>query len=66
MTVKQQLKNMLKGLPENCSIEDVQYRLYVIDKVRRGLQAADKGEIVTQEHMRKRVKRWLTKSSGHV
>ena len=61
MAVKQQLKNMLKELPEDCSIEDVQYRLYVIEKVRRGLQAADRGDIVTQEQMRKRVKRWLTK-----
>jgi len=61
MTVKQQVKNMLKELPENCSIEDVQYRLYVIEKVSRGLEAADRGEVVTQEQMRKRVKRWLTK-----
>jgi len=61
MTVKQQVKNMLKELPEDCSIEDVQYRLYVIEKIRKGLEAADKGEVVTQEQMHKRVKRWLTK-----
>ena len=34
-TLKEELANMVQGLPDDCTIEDVQYRLYVINKVRR-------------------------------
>jgi hypothetical protein len=37
---KQQAESLLNKLPENCSIEDIQYHLYVLDKVRHGLEHA--------------------------
>jgi hypothetical protein len=57
---KQDVKQVLQKLPENCSLEDVQYELYVIQKVRRGLEAADKSG-VSHEDAKKRLRRWLTK-----
>lgn len=35
---KQQVESLLHKLPENCSLEDIQYHLYVLDKVRQGLR----------------------------
>lgn len=47
-TIKDQVKSLLQQLPEDCSIEDIQYHLYVIDKVRRGLEVADTEGTITQ------------------
>jgi hypothetical protein len=35
-TAKQDVESLLKKLPDNSSVEDIQYHLYVLDKVRRG------------------------------
>lgn len=40
-TIKDKIKSILNQLPEDCSIEDIQYHLYVLEKVRQGLTIAD-------------------------
>ncbi len=40
MTAKQEVRSLLEKLPDNCSIEDIQYHLYVLEKVRSGLEDA--------------------------
>ena len=57
---KQQVESLLNKLPENCSIEDIQYHLYVLDKVRHGLEDAKDGTL-TQDDVEKRLSQWLTK-----
>ncbi|HEX7424334.1 MAG TPA: hypothetical protein VF311_10690 [Terriglobales bacterium] len=37
-TAKQQVELLLRQLPENCSLEDIQYHIYVLDKARKGLE----------------------------
>jgi len=59
MTAKQQVQHVLNELPDDCTLEEVQYRLYVIDKVNRGLEAADRGETVSHAQVKDRVKSWL-------
>ena len=34
-TAKEDVEALLNKLPDDCSLEDIQYHLYVIDKVRR-------------------------------
>lgn len=34
-TTKEEVRSLLQRLPENCTLEDVQYHLYVIEKVQR-------------------------------
>ncbi|HEX3359098.1 MAG TPA: hypothetical protein VHS31_19110 [Tepidisphaeraceae bacterium] len=57
---KQEVEQVLRKLPEDCTLEDVQYELYVIQKVRRGLEAADNAGI-SHEEAKQRLQRWLTK-----
>lgn len=61
--VKEQVIDLIKSLPDDCTIEDIQYHLYVREKVERGIKAIDEGRIVPQEEAEKKVKGWL-KSSG--
>ena len=47
-------------LPENCSLEDIQYHLYVLDKVKRGLEDARQQGTLSQEDVEKRLGKWLS------
>lgn len=61
--VKEQVIDLIKSLPDDCTIEDIQYHLCVREKVERGIRAIDEGRIPTQEEAEEKVKGWL-KSSG--
>lgn len=58
-TAKDEVRNLLDRLPENCSLEDVQYHLYVIEKIKHGLHASQEQGILTQEDAESRLKKWL-------
>lgn len=59
MSAKQEVTALLGKLPENCSLEDIQYHLYVLEKVRAGLSDAESGKILSQEEVEARLSRWL-------
>lgn len=63
MEVKEQAIDIIKSLPDDCTLEDIQYHLYVREKVERGMKAIDEGRVVSQEEAEKKVKEWV-KSSG--
>jgi hypothetical protein len=46
---KQQVESLLHKLPKNCSLEDIQYHLSVLDKVRRGLDDVRQHGTLSQE-----------------
>ncbi len=60
-TAKEEVELLLNRLPEDCSLEDIQYRLYVIEKVHQGLEADDTQGSVSQEEVEQRLGKWLTK-----
>jgi len=57
-TAKQEVSDLLKRLPDDCSLEDVQYHLYVLQKIERGLKDAEAGRVYTQEEVEKMMDRW--------
>jgi len=59
-TTKQNIESPLNRLPDNISVEDVQYHLYVLDKVRRGLEDARVNGTLSQEDVESRFSKWLT------
>jgi hypothetical protein len=59
--VKQQVREVLEQLPDDCSLEDVQYRLYVLETLRKRAEAADRGDFVDQDEVERRLSKWLQK-----
>lgn len=57
-TVKSEATSLLAQLPDDCSIEDVQYHLYVLEKIRRGLAAIGTDGPVSQQEAEKRLEKW--------
>lgn len=60
-TAKQEFKEILARLPDDCTIEDIQYHLYVLQKIEHGLKDAKEGRLYSQEEVEGRMSRWLEK-----
>ena len=58
---KDQVRHILEGLPEDASLEDIQYHIYVRQKVQKGLDAARQGSVLSQDEVEKGMTRWLEK-----
>ncbi|MBI4758324.1 MAG: hypothetical protein HY783_04915 [Chloroflexi bacterium] len=56
---KQEVLHMIAQLPDDCTLEDIQYHLYVRAKIERGLKAAEEGDTVSHEEAKQRLSRWL-------
>ena len=60
MTAKETVRAILDRLPDNCSIDDVLYQLYVVQAVARGDADAAAGRIVSHEQVDADLRRkWL-------
>ena len=46
---KSEAASMLTALPEDASLEDIQYHLYVLEKVKRGLGRAETESAISHE-----------------
>ncbi len=57
---KQEVQELLDKLPDDCTLEDVQYHLYVIEKVQHGIEAANENGTVSQDEAEQRLARWTT------
>lgn len=60
-TAKDEVREMLEELPDEASLEDIQYHIYVRQKIRRGLEAEREGKTLTHEEVTHRMSRWLEK-----
>lgn len=60
-TAKQEALQILKDLPDDITLEDIQYHLYVRKKVEKGLKEVEKGKILDEEEVAKRMSQWFGK-----
>ena len=64
MSVKNTVRALLDRLPEDCTLDDVLYHLYVIQSVERGMQDAAEGRTIPHEKVAADLRRkWLTGAS---
>jgi predicted transcriptional regulator len=60
MKTKDTVRELLHRLPDDCTLEDVLYHLYVVQSIERGLADADAGRTVSHEEVAERMRRkWL-------
>jgi len=48
-TEKENVMQMIKGLPDDITLEDIMYHLYAREKIIRGLKDAEEGKTVSNE-----------------
>ena len=56
---KDEVHSLLAKLPEDASYEDIQYHLYVLEKVQRGLKRAGTEGAISQGDVKARLGKWL-------
>jgi hypothetical protein len=60
MEVKRAVLELLDKLPDDCTLEDVLYHLYVLQRVSQGLAEADAGDLIPHEEVERELRqRWL-------
>ena len=59
-TAKEEIRKLLDALPDDATWEDVQYSIYVRERVERGRREAAQGNLLEQEEIERRMKRWLS------
>lgn len=60
-TAKEEVKALLDKLPDDCSLEDVQYHLYVFEKIHRGIERAEKEGVISQDEVERKLDKWTSK-----
>lgn len=58
-TIKEKLALLLTKLPEDSPVEDIHYHLYVIEKIRQGLERAKRARNFKQEEAEGILSKWL-------
>lgn len=65
MTTKDTVRALLDRLPDDCSLDDVQYHLYVLQAVARGEADEKAGRVVPHEQVEMELRRkWLLGRAG--
>lgn len=57
-TAKQEVAQLLAQLPDDTTLEDIQYHVYVLEKIQRGRADVAAGRHATNQ-ARERLARWL-------
>jgi hypothetical protein len=57
---KQEAQKIIQNLPDDCTYEDIQYHLYVVEKINNGISRAKNGESSSHEKAKQRMAKWLS------
>ncbi len=65
-TAKEEVRKMLDQLPDDLSFEDIQYHIYVREKIEHGLQDIETGRLLPQEEVERRMGWLMSRSCSSV
>ncbi len=55
---KQDALETIGKLPDDTDMDEIMYRLYVLDKIRKGQQAVEQGQTTTSEDLKREIETW--------
>jgi len=55
---KQDALEAIGKLPDDADMDEIMYRLYVLDKIRKGQEATDQGKTITSEELKREIDAW--------
>ena len=55
---KQEALEIIGKLPDDTDMDEIMYRLYVLDKIRKGQEAVEQGRTVTSEELKRDIDSW--------
>ncbi len=57
-SAKQDALDAIKALPEDTDIEEIMYRLFVLEKIRKGRADAEAGRLTTLADLEREMTEW--------
>lgn len=57
-TIKQEALNAISRLPDSVNLDDIMYRLFVLDKIKKGQKAVQNGETITTSDLKIEIESW--------
>lgn len=57
-TIKKEALQTIEKMSDTATMEEIMYRLYVLDKISKGREAIREGRIVTVNELKKEMQRW--------
>jgi hypothetical protein len=57
-TLKEEAISAISKMPDSADIDEIMYRLYVIDKVRKGREAVLQGDVIPVEDLKREIESW--------
>jgi hypothetical protein len=57
-TAKNEIRALLDKLPDDCTLEDVQYHLYVLNKIHKGQAAVEQDRTISHEDLKREIDQW--------
>lgn len=59
MSTKEEVIKLIKGLPENVTLEDIMRELYVKAKIDKGIQELNAGKVFSHDEVKEKIGKWL-------
>ena len=59
MTTKQKVYELISRMPEESTLEDIQYHLYVLQCIEQGEKDIEDGKVLTHDRVERRLAKWL-------
>jgi predicted transcriptional regulator len=58
-SAKEEVRRILEVIPDTATFEDIQYHIYVREKIERGLDDVKNGKLLSQEEVEQRMRQWI-------
>lgn len=58
LPAKQDALETIGKLPDDADMDEIMYRLYVLDKIRKGREAAESGRVLSTEELKREIDTW--------
>ncbi|MGB5159320.1 hypothetical protein [Desulfobacterium sp. N47] len=56
---KEEVRRIINELPEDSTFEDIQYHIYVRQKIDRGIKDIEAGHTISEDEFDARLSKWL-------
>ena len=56
--LKKEAINTITQLPDDVDMDEIMYRLYVLDKIRKGKEDIAQGRVISAEDLKREIEKW--------
>jgi predicted transcriptional regulator len=58
---KSEVQRILESVTDDASFEEIQYRIYVCQRIKRGLKDIEKDRLLTRKEVERRMAGWVAR-----